>query len=98
MEGSVHTDDPHKEVRLVTEENYKILAFNFDLDEQIDIFESPTEEDDEDDVDTDDGADTETTQTTAVPPTGVPQPDSGDTDFVTIEDPNVPDSTPDRIY
>jgi len=25
MEGSVHTDTPHKEVRLVTEENYKIV-------------------------------------------------------------------------
>jgi len=31
MEGSEHSDQPHKDVRLVTEENYKIQAFDFDI-------------------------------------------------------------------
>tara|TARA_A100001515_G_scaffold144219_1_gene147628 strand:+ start:2274 stop:3170 length:897 start_codon:yes stop_codon:yes gene_type:complete len=37
MEGSVHTEEPHKEVVMVTEENYKIQAFNtiFDLSDQV---------------------------------------------------------------
>ena len=30
MEGSEHSDRPHKEVTLVIEENYKIQSFNFD--------------------------------------------------------------------
>ena len=32
MEGSVHTEKPHKEVVMVKEENYKIQAFNVCLD------------------------------------------------------------------
>ena len=32
MEGSVHTEKPHKEVVMVKEENYKIQAFNVSLD------------------------------------------------------------------
>ena len=32
MEGSAHTEGSHKEVRLVTEENYKIQEFNVDFD------------------------------------------------------------------
>lgn len=32
MEGSVHTEEPHKEVVIVTEEDYKIQAFNTNFD------------------------------------------------------------------
>ena len=31
MEGSQHSEEPHKDVMLVTEENYKIQAQNFDM-------------------------------------------------------------------
>jgi len=31
MEGSEHSNQPHKDVRLVTEENYKIQAYNVDF-------------------------------------------------------------------
>ena len=34
MEGSVHTEEPHKEVQLVTEENYKIVDhFEFNVED-----------------------------------------------------------------
>lgn len=34
MEGSEHSDKPHKDVVLVTEENYKIVSYNFDSDNE----------------------------------------------------------------
>lgn len=38
MEGSEHTEAPHKEVVLVSEENYKIQAFNVDFDLANEVF------------------------------------------------------------
>jgi len=35
MEGSEHNQQSHKEVRLVSEENYKVQAFNFELEKSI---------------------------------------------------------------
>ena len=32
MEGSQHSEEPHKDVRLVSEENYKIQAYDFDVE------------------------------------------------------------------
>lgn len=32
MEGSQHSEEPHKDVMLVTEENYKIQAYDFDVE------------------------------------------------------------------
>lgn len=37
MEGSIHSDEPHKQVVLVSEENYKLQFFNFDSDTLVGI-------------------------------------------------------------
>ena len=104
MEGSEHSDKAHKDLRLVTEENYKIQAYNVDFSVSNEVFAGrnignvsvrPTDvlADIPDDI----GPDI-FSPTTAVAPTGVPTPGGQGSGFVTIEDPNVPDSTPDRIY
>lgn len=41
MEGSEHSDRPHKEVTLVVEENYKIQSFNFDSGLYVDVGFAP---------------------------------------------------------
>jgi len=106
MEGSEHSDKPHKAVVLVSEENYKIQAYNVDFSVSNEVFAGrnvgnvsvrPT--DVLTDVPDDIGPDV-FSPITAVAPTGVPTPEAqpGRTGVVNIEDPNVPDSTPDRIY
>ncbi len=61
MEGSVHSEEPHKEVRLVTEENYKILAPQ--VSEEISIGLAPEQV-----------SEPSSSPRTAVTPTGVPTP------------------------
>lgn len=108
MEGSEHSDKDHKDLRLVTEENYKIQAYNVDFNQSNEVFAGrnignvsvrPT--DVLTDVPDDIGPDI-FSPITAITPTGVVLPDGGTRPFgfsgPTIEDPNVPDSTPDRIY
>jgi hypothetical protein len=109
MEGSEHNQQPHKEVRLVSEENYKIQGFGF-----FDIGLAPSDMGDiasagnlRDFLGTDRQA--------GRPGFGVtareynPQSTIGPSDPTlfnpnaavtgpSIEDPNVPDSPPDRIY
>lgn len=91
MEGSQHSNEPHKDVVLVTEENYKIQAYNVDFD----IGLAPEQESALPDSA---ASNVPSSPTTAVTPTGVPTPGGQGSGFVVIEDPNVPDSTPDRIY
>ena len=65
MEGSVHTEEPHEEVRLVMEENYKIQKFSMKLEyEDVGPFvgSSPIEN---------------TVQTQTGVPDGPPTPDQG---------------------
>jgi len=107
MEGSQHSDDAHKDVRLVTEENYKIQVQSFDISDsmagglsayitgrysrQTNTLPS-------------NAAETGTQQqsglrppTTYITPTGVPTPGTQQSSVI-VEDPNIPNSTPDRIY
>jgi hypothetical protein len=86
MEGSQHSDDAHKDVRLVTEENYKIQVQNFDVGFYYDS-----------------GLDAGLAVGGNGPIGPVsndgPAADPGeDTTGVIVEDPNVPNSIPDRIY
>jgi len=107
MEGSQHSEEPHKDVRLVTEENYKIQVQSFDISDsmagglsayitgrysrQTNTLPS-------------NAAETGTQQqsglrppTTYITPTGVPTPGTQQSSVI-VEDPNIPNSTPDRIY
>ena len=107
MEGSQHSDNPHKDVRLVSEENYKIQAQNFDVSNSMagelsayitgrysrEVSTLPSNA-------AETGIQQQTglrSPTTYVTPTGVPTP-SIQPNNVTIEDSNVPNSIPDRIY
>ena len=100
MEGSEHSDKAHKDLRLVTEENYKIQAYNVDfgigMAPEIESGLPDSAASNETPVGPE--ANIPSSLTTAVAPTGVPTPGGQGSGFVTIEDPNVPDSTPDRIY
>ena len=110
MEGSVHAEDPHKEVRLVSEENYKIQAFNFnfELEKSIgEIGDIGSAGNLRDFLGTDRQAGRSGFGVTAreYNPQSITEP-TGPTLFdpnaanagPSIEDPNVPDSPPDRIY
>ena len=101
MEGSVHTEDPHKEVVMVTEENYKIQAFNtsFDLSDEVfanmtfdSNFTNPSLSNQIFDGVIGVGTDIRPGSVDAGEDT------SGNTTGVSVEDPNVPSSTPDGIY
>lgn len=85
MEGSQHSDEPHKDVVLVTEENYKITSGpnpDIGLFAGMELTRTPEEN-----------------RTELRPGFVDPGEDtSGNTTGVSVEDPNVPDSTPDRIY
>jgi len=100
MEGSEHSDKAHKDLRLVTEENYKIQAYNIDFDIGLAAERESELPDSSASNETPVGpeANISSSPTTAVAPTGVPTPGGRGSGFVSIEDPNVPDSTPDRIY
>jgi hypothetical protein len=100
MEGSEHSDQPHKDVTLVTEENYKIQAYNVDFNLSSDIFAdmtftvTPPRGISDQIFDNVIGVGIEDR-----PGSVDPGPDtSGNTSGVNIEDPNVPDSIPDGIY
>ena len=110
MEGSVHTEDSHKEVRLVSEENYKIQAFNtsFELEKSIgeigDIgsagnlrdflgTERQAGQPGLFDREYDPQSNTELSDLTP----GLIDPNEANAGPF-IEDPNIPDSPPDRIY
>ena len=107
MEGSEHSDQPHKDVVLVSEENYKIQAYNVDFNLSSDIFAdmtftvTPPRGISDQIFDNDIGVGIEDRP-------GSVDPDPDDRRFgpqtnvpsqeVSIEDPNVPDSIPDGIY
>jgi len=109
MEGSQHSDDAHKDVRLVTEENYKIQFHTYDISDPmvggLSAFitgrysrYTPDENGPTDSV-SNDGLVVDTSSLTGPQNPGGPQSGfSPNAPTPTIEDPNIPDSTPDRIY
>ena len=107
MEGSQHSEDSHKDVRLVTEENYKIQALNFDMpdfaQEEVSSYATGQYSQETNTLPSS-AAETGTQQqtglrprTTYVAPTGVPTPGTQQNSVI-IKDANVPNSTIDRIY
>jgi hypothetical protein len=107
MEGSQHSEEPHKDVILVSEENYKIQAQNFDMpdfaQEELSSYVTGRYSRQTSTLPSS-AAETGTQQqtglrppTTYVTPTGVPTPGT-QPNSVTVKDANVPNSTPDRIY
>jgi hypothetical protein len=108
MEGSQHSDDDHKDVRLVTEENYKIQFYTYDISDPMvgelsayitGRYSRQTNTLPSNAAETGTQQQSGLRQQTAVTPTGVPTPTAvPQQNSVIVEDPNVPNSTPDRIY
>lgn len=100
MEGSEHSDKDHKDLRLVTEENYKIQAYNVDFNQSNEVFAdmtftvTPPRGISDQIFDNVIGVGIENRPGSVDPG----DDESGDISGVNIEDPNVPDSIPDRIY
>jgi hypothetical protein len=113
MEGSEHSDQPHKDVTLVVEENYKIQAYNVDFsvglapDNTGDIGSAGNLREF---LETDRQAgrpglferEYDVISSSTDTPTGPNNPGGPQSNYSpqgpTLEDPNVPDSIPDGIY
>lgn len=109
MEGSVHSEEPHKDVRIVSEENYKIQAFNFNVGlapdgvEDIGSFVDFLVTDRQAGSPPENATWNRTPRDSAVVALTNPNNPGGPQSNYSpqgpiIEDPNVSDSTPDRIY